>query len=236
MTAKKQNAELRDSKALATAVQSGSASVAQDRLQRLLAELKAEFEADKKRDLERQRNVAAWADVCAKLDAIVLNDEAYYRGDPELHAAFLELREAVAENRALPPMFPIDRFRGKTGKTKLGRPSTWRGYTGLYFARTVNKVRRERSCSIKEAIRRAVDHFPGLEDLRNVSMEALQVRYVEASKYWALFLNIEECDRVIAQHAASTRRMSLTAQQQTSKNSIMTLTEKRLQLLRTFRR
>lgn len=160
---------------------------------------------DKKQDLERQRNLALQADLHAKIDAL---DEAPFRKDPELHAAFLEFREAIAEIRKLRPLYEVRRCRGKTGKTKLGRPSMWRGYGGLFFVRAVNVIRETKSCSIAQAIRYVKKHIHGLEELRGVSDAALQVRYQEALKYWALFLNPEECDAVLAQHTASSRRVS----------------------------
>jgi hypothetical protein len=165
--------------------------------------LREDVEDGKRQDLLFQRKMAKLAELDAKIDTL---DEARFRGDPELHAAFLEYKEAVAESTKLPPLFETHRFRGKTGKTKLGRPSLWRGYTGAYFVLAVNLARRGRSCSIKGAIRYAVDHAPGLEALRDTSIAALQVRYTEASKSCALFLDHPKFLAVVSEYYANVRR------------------------------
>ena len=104
-----------------------------------IEDCRKELESERKQDLERQQNLARWAAFFAEVEAL---DETRFRVDPELHAAFLELREAIAENRRLRPLFEVRRCRGKTGKTELGRPSLWRGYDGLSFVKAVNTVRR----------------------------------------------------------------------------------------------
>jgi hypothetical protein len=120
-----------------------------------------------------------------------LPDEDNFRGDPELHAAFLEDREAIAEMRVLRP-----------GRIKLGRPSIWRNHEGLLFVTFVNLIRRGKSCSTVQAIRYAMEHVSGLENLlQGVSDAALQVRYQEALKYWA------SRDTVFAQRNASFDRV-----------------------------
>jgi hypothetical protein len=166
---------------------------------------KNELDAQKKQDLERQQHLAMWSGLQAQIDAL---DESRFRGDPELHAAFLEYRGAITENRKLRPLFEVRRCGGKTGKTKLGRPSMWRDSDGLFFVRAVNSIREVKRCSTVRAIRYVKERIWS-EKLRGVSDAALQVRYQEASKYWALYLNPEECDAVIAQHAASSQRMSV---------------------------
>jgi hypothetical protein len=159
----------------------------------------------KREDVERQRNLALWADMLIKIDAL---DEAPCCKDPKLYAAFLEVRELFAEIRSLPPLFEVRRHQGKTGGTKLGRPSIWRGYAGLSFVFAVNEIRKQESCSIAQAIRYVKKHIPGWgELLQGVSDAALQVRYQEARKYWALFLNTTEFDAVLTQHIANHHRL-----------------------------
>jgi hypothetical protein len=161
-----------------------------------------------KRDKERQRNLALLRDLFAKIDAL---DATSYRKDPELYAAFLELREAIAEIRSQRPPYEVRQHQGKTGKTKLGRPSLWRGYAGLLFVHAVNEIRKNKSYSIAKAIRYVRKHVPGWEELlQGASDAALQVRYQEASKYWALyFRSCEEFDAVIVQHEANSRRLKV---------------------------
>jgi hypothetical protein len=171
--------------------------------------IREKIEAGKKRDRVRQRMIARLAELHAIIDTFT---EASFRCDPELHAAFLEFKDAVAEARKLPPLSEVRRFRGKTGKTKLGRPSVWRGYTGMLFVDAVNWVREKRSCSIKQAICYVAEHTPGLEELRGVKPEALHVRYLKASRYWALFLDPVKFNEVMALRDASSRRMSAAIQ------------------------
>jgi hypothetical protein len=65
-----------------------------------------------------------------------------------------------------------------------------------------------KSWSTVRAIRYVKEHIRGLEKLRGLSDAALQVRYTEASKYWALFLNPKKCWAVIEQQDASLSRIA----------------------------
>ena len=65
-----------------------------------------------------------------------------------------------------------------------------------------------KSWSTVRAIRYVKEHIRGREKLRGLSDAALQVRYTEASKYWALFLNPKECWAVIEQQDASLSRIA----------------------------
>jgi hypothetical protein len=202
MTAKPQRAT--DSKAV-TALPSPEKKQLWAQILETLEDSKKGLDALKKQDQERQQYLARWVDFYAEADGM---DETRFRVDPELHAAFLELREAIAENRRLRPLFEVRRCRGRTGKTKLGRPPLWRGYDGLFFVTAVNTVRGLKSWSTVRAIRYVKEHIRGLEKLRGLSDAALQVRYTEASKYWALFLNPKECWAVIEQQDASLSRIA----------------------------
>jgi hypothetical protein len=101
-----------------------------------------------------------------------------------------ELIEAVAEYRALYRKLYGNRGGGLTGKSKVGRPSIWRGPKGWYFFAMVTKACKTKSRSIATAIRWVVKNDPWLKDLGD-DITALQIRYQEAAAHWGWVLNDE---------------------------------------------
>jgi hypothetical protein len=135
-------------------------------------------------------------------------DPVETRGLPEM----AELVEAVAEYRDLYKRLYGTR-RSSEGKSKIGRPSIWRGPKGWYFFCCVHNARKEKRRSIAGAIQWVIKNNPHLKDLSRFSAAALQVRYQEAAKEWSWHLKPDEhsamgvaledaYDRVRAAHKA----------------------------------
>jgi hypothetical protein len=153
----------------------------------------SEFEAKKKPLVERQGLLTNLANATAWMAAVEKKladwDPAGKRSSPEL----TELEEAVTEYRDLyQKLYGLHRAAGPTGKSKVGRPSIWRGPEGFYFFCAVTKARKTKPRSIAGAIQWVIKTDPMLKDWSRFSAAALQVRYQEAAKHWSWVLKPEQ--------------------------------------------
>ena len=107
----------------------------------------------------------------------------------EVHAALREIRAMWVENRSSRFQVPMHRGRGPTGKTKLGRPSVWKGIEGFLLVYAVKEIRARQRCSLAHAIRHVTKKYPTLKRYKALCSPddgTLQVRYQEAANYWSL--------------------------------------------------
>jgi hypothetical protein len=132
-------------------------------------------------------------------------DSVEIRGLPE----YAELAEAVAEYRDLyKKLYGTRRGGGPTRKSKLGRPSIWRGPMGWYFFHAVTKARTSKPRSIAAAIEWVKKNDPHLKDLLSrFTRTALQVRYQEAAAEWSWVLRGDEHTAMQGSHAAAFDRV-----------------------------
>ena len=95
--------------------------------------------------------------------------------------------EAAAEYKRVTANFLGQNGQCRSGKTKQGRPRIWAGVEGLYLVQAVEEKRKNKQCTVADAIRWAIAANPVLSrsTIRSKPSRTLQVRYQEASKYWS---------------------------------------------------
>jgi hypothetical protein len=95
--------------------------------------------------------------------------------------------EAAAEYKRVTANFLGQNGQCRSGKTKQGRPRIWTGVEGLYLVRAVEEKRKNKQCTVADAIRWAIAANPVLSrsTIRSQPSRTLQARYQEASKYWS---------------------------------------------------
>jgi hypothetical protein len=99
----------------------------------------------------------------------------------DLQQALAEFAEILAETKRL-------QARGPRGKTKSGRPGTWKSVEGLRLIEAVEEIRANKHCSIARALGLVINTDPRFKDHKPTCRRddrALQARYQEAVKYWS---------------------------------------------------
>jgi hypothetical protein len=95
--------------------------------------------------------------------------------------------EAQAEYRRAAASFLTQHVPCPSGITRSGRPRIWAGVEGLYLVQAVEEKRKNKKCTLAQAIRWAINTDPRLSRsaIRSKPLRTLEARYQEAFKYWS---------------------------------------------------
>jgi hypothetical protein len=120
-----------------------------------------------------------------EIELVIAKFENVRQEAGRLEQAWVECTRAMANLLAQQPRRP-------SGMIKSGRPRIWTGVEGLYLVQAVEEKRKNKKCSLAEAISWSINNDPRLSRFKSKSLRTFEARYQDAFKYWSRDWHEEE--------------------------------------------